>query len=364
MTEAPNVTNQYSINVENNEKKYEITLSQKSNNLFIKSEEINSNMPLKIYEEEFSKCSLNQISKFFKIFDYISEVIPELKKRIEEKKIRLKVDEDTFQIFFNVEILNVNEFSLDLKNKEKNLKPIDENLYKTINELKEEKIKIYHKIEDLQNEIKIIKEKLLPLKEEKDKEEKEKQKEKLNFKGSKIIKNPEEAKILISNWIKPFSIIQFNLLYQASRDGDTTNKFEEKVKGKAPTLTLVKTRKGYKFGGYTTIFWEDSYHKGDESAFIFSLNKKKKYTLKSDKIENAISLSCHAFSFGVVVASDRTFKSDFTIWDKCFTAKSSSETPVSYNTTEKYELTGSQNVYYDSDHFIVDDCEVYEVKFL
>ena len=65
MTEAPNTTTQFSITIDLNEKKYEITLSQKENNLLIKSKEINS-APLKRYEEEFSKSSLNQISKFSK----------------------------------------------------------------------------------------------------------------------------------------------------------------------------------------------------------------------------------------------------------------------------------------------------------
>ena len=52
---------------------------------------MNSNPTLK-YEQEFSKCSLNQISKFFKIFDDISELLPELKKRIENSKIINNLD--------------------------------------------------------------------------------------------------------------------------------------------------------------------------------------------------------------------------------------------------------------------------------
>ena len=86
MTDAPKPINNFSINIENEGKQYEIILSQKSNNLLIISKELNS-FSSKIYEEEFSKDNFNQISKIFKYFEDISEIFTDLKKRIEEKKI-------------------------------------------------------------------------------------------------------------------------------------------------------------------------------------------------------------------------------------------------------------------------------------
>ena len=71
MTEAPKPISDYAINIENEGKKYEIILSQKSNNLLIISKDLNS-FPLKRYEEEFTKNNLNEISEFFKLFDNIS----------------------------------------------------------------------------------------------------------------------------------------------------------------------------------------------------------------------------------------------------------------------------------------------------
>ena len=92
MTEAPTPIykpiNDISINIENEGKNYEIILSQKSNNLLIISKELNS-FPSRIFKEEFSKNNLNQISKFFMLFNDISEIIIELKIRI-EKKFKLK----------------------------------------------------------------------------------------------------------------------------------------------------------------------------------------------------------------------------------------------------------------------------------
>ena len=41
---------------------------------------------------------------------------------------------------------------------------------------------------------------------------------------------------MISNWIKPNSILKYNLLYQISRDGDNISTFYNKVINKFPTL--------------------------------------------------------------------------------------------------------------------------------
>ena len=86
---------------------------------------------------------------------------------------------------------------------------------------------------------------------------------------------------MISNWIKPNSILKFNLLYQISRDGDNISTFYNKVKNKYPTLILIKSKLGFIFGGYTTNTWEPtSDYKRDEYSFLFSLSNKKKYSIK------------------------------------------------------------------------------------
>ena len=100
------------------------------------------------------------------------------------------------------------------------------------------------------------------------------------FKGSRVLSNNDEE-IMISNWIKPNSKIKVNLLYQISRDGDNISTFYNKVKNKYPTLILIKSKSGYKFGGYTTQTWEiTNIYKKDELSFPFSLNKQKKYNIK------------------------------------------------------------------------------------
>ena len=298
MTDAPKPISVFAINIENEGKQYEITLSQKSNNLLIISKELNS-FPSRIYEEEFSKNNLNQISKFFKFFEDISEILTELKKRIEEKKYKIKINDNNFEFLFKVEISNINEFSLELKRKEEDLKSIVEGLCsiikkqeekikqleeesnKKIKQLEEEKIESNNKIKKLEkesnnnNKIKKLEEEsnnkikklekefnntIKQLEDESNNKIKKLEKESNNkikkleneiyeikkekyllqiFKESKILNNIDE-KIMISNWINPNSKIKFNLLYQISRDGDNISTFYNKVNNKVP-FWLCKT---------------------------------------------------------------------------------------------------------------------------
>ena len=67
---------------------------------------------------------------------------------------------------------------------------------------------------------------------------------------------------------------EIKLIYQASKDGDKNKDFHSKCDGKENTLTLIKTTKGRKFGGFVNVKWVSSpkYIK-DENAFVFSLEK-------------------------------------------------------------------------------------------
>ena len=70
------------------------------------------------------------------------------------------------------------------------------------------------------------------------------------------------------------------LLYRASRDGFRAYDFHSRCDGFESTLTIVKSKNGNIFGGYTTIQWksidydEDNGYEYDNSAFIFSLVNK------------------------------------------------------------------------------------------
>ena len=169
---------------------------------------------------------------------------------------------------------------------------------------------------------------------------------------SDIIKNNED-KLMISNWINQNVGISLKLLYKVSRDGDRISTFIQKVSGISPTLILIQSKSGFKFGGYTSVEWNmsGSYtYKKDKSAFIFSIDKRKKYKLKRENY--AICGDPNHFAFGA--------GHDLTICDKCTTNNNSNDylSNNSYEMPEKYELTGGNKSFY------VQELEVYQVLFI
>ena len=117
------------------------------------------------------------------------------------------------------------------------------------------------------------------------------------------------AKRLISK-VPQNKNITFNLLYRASRDGGDPNIYHNKCDGKANTICLIETNKGFKIGGYTEVMIDGkgNDHK-DPNSFVFSINKMKSYE-NMKKEGNAV---CHSSNWGPIFRSD-----DFAVWDKNF----------------------------------------------
>lgn len=102
---------------------------------------------------------------------------------------------------------------------------------------------------------------------------------------SVIISKDKEKGRQIKQWINPNMNISFSLLYRKGRDDFKPIDFHNNCDNKGPTLVLVETTKGYKFGGYTPLDWEspsNAISKKDEITFLFSLNQMKKYTKKEN----------------------------------------------------------------------------------
>jgi hypothetical protein len=69
-----------------------------------------------------------------------------------------------------------------------------------------------------------------------------------------------------------------NLLYKLTVDGDAASTFHSRCNSKGATLTLIRTSKGYRSGGYTTISWSSrGNYANDPNAFLFSLDLKEQY---------------------------------------------------------------------------------------
>jgi len=77
-------------------------------------------------------------------------------------------------------------------------------------------------------------------------------------------------------------------LYRGTRDTFTAPKFHELCDNKGPTLSIIKSKDGKVFGGYTSASWSSVRgYKKDEKAFLFSLSSKIKYKAK-DPAQNKV----------------------------------------------------------------------------
>ena len=95
------------------------------------------------------------------------------------------------------------------------------------------------------------------------------------------------------------------LLYRATRDGFEASSFHEKCDGKAKTITIIKTKGNYVFGGYTAASWDSrGANKADKTAYLYSLRRNgvsnlSKYTITGGYEAYAIyCASTHGPAFG------------------------------------------------------------------
>ena len=83
------------------------------------------------------------------------------------------------------------------------------------------------------------------------------------------------------------------LLYRATRDGFEGSSFHSKCDGEAKTITIIKTKDNYVFGGYTAVTWGSSNnYKTDAAAYIYSLRRNGVSNLSKHKILNSNHAIC------------------------------------------------------------------------
>ena len=341
------------LNFEKNESfeldnKYILKISFNEEIIFYEIEEKDI-FPKKNYNIFLNLEELSKINRYFYQFETIKEVFDSLKKLISSNHASVVKEEKCMKLKLKNPI-NEKEFFINIPLKEKDLKSELDSIIPYITSLNNRITELEKKVNKLESQF----EQYIPIindyKNEKEKMEKE-EKEKVPFyeglKNSNIV-NKEEIEA-IYNWLdnKPKNC---KLLLDSKKDGDKTSTFYEKCGGKSPTIVLVKTTEGKKFGGYTSIPWES---KGkiskDNNSFIFSLNKMKKY--KIAKPENAIQTDSNYFAFG-------GNHSDFHIGNNCHSTNNNycNHCRGTYCNAELYELNGSKS------NFTVSSYEVYQIE--
>ena len=300
------------------------------------------------FEKSFTFEELNKISKWFKIFDSLEEVYEDIIKLMENKQININLEENIAKLAFNINMEKIKEFDIVLEKKEF---AKDELINNLINENKELKIKV----NNLEQRINSLEERFNAFEK---KSQTEKKSENNEIKTNEILKSDiidDEDKKTLNNWINLNNNKTIKLLYKASRDGDKYQDFYRLCEDKGPTITIALTTKGYKFGGFTSLSWKNP-HNGegenkfyeDKNAFIFSLNKKRKYYPKIDNKDHVCMWSDRGPSFGV--------GNDMTLHNNCLHNNNSyNNCPLTYQ-TEKNELNGGEY------NFTVKDYEVYSIN--
>jgi hypothetical protein len=108
------------------------------------------------------------------------------------------------------------------------------------------------------------------------------------FNIDSVIINQNHIEIF-ANWIyrkekiSEYIPYNFNLLYRASRDGNTEEAFHKNCDNKGATLVIVKIKNSNQIvGGYNPFSWDTSDWKSTYDSFIFSFTNKN--DLKSTKV--------------------------------------------------------------------------------
>lgn len=167
------------------------------------------------------------------------------------------------------------------------------------------------------------------------------------FKESIIVKDMEEE-LLIGDMITILKTKKYRLLYRASRDGDSANKFHSICDNSNNLIVLVQTQKGFRFGGFTSNKFKVSSHmKYDNNAFIFSLDLKKIYKI----IPGEYAIYCYynsgpCFSQGSLYIPNNFFKK--------FGKTSLAGGP--YQFEEDYEINNGE------EKFLVKELEIFQVQ--
>ena len=148
------------------------------------------------------------------------------------------------------------------------------------------------------------------------------------FKSSSILTNETDFDFLL-NKLSKYNPTSYKIIYKSSIDGDNVKTFHSNCDGEENTLIIIETTKGLKFGGFTSIGFDNTgYELRDDNAFLFSIDRQKVY----DIIPGNNAIYCNR-KFGPIFCSkpdstaysifipDNYLKNKSTTTKKCFCYK-------------------------------------------
>ena len=143
-----------------------------------------------------------------------------------------------------------------------------------------------------------------------------------------------------------------NLIYSATEDGDACTIFHSMCDGISPLLIFIKTNKGIRFGGFTSVPFEcPTTYKGkiDDTAFIFSLDKRKVY-----EVEKGAKAICCYKNYGPVFYGYE-YCNIYLIGNFLSVEGNVAKRGDRFNTKEDYEINGGDK------KFMAEEVEVFQV---
>jgi hypothetical protein len=353
---------EYEIDLDNQIFKIQLGKMKDENKIIFKVEDCNFIRDY-YFISSFSLKELISVNKLFSQFDSIDDVYIGLTEVFKHKQPNLEIKSNLLKLHLSLTnaLSKTKDIALEIKKEKIDEKNFNEKILKELiaEKRKNENLtKMVNKVIEEKNELKKIVEEII-----KWKECLEKKNDKSFQIDSNIFVNKEEVDLLTNRFInKKFLInkeVKYNLLYRASRDGDSPREYHNRCDGNVNTLYLIKTSKGSRFGGYTEIKIDSNVNNyKDPNSFIFSLNKMKIYENKKKEAE-AI---CHSGSWGPI------FRGGFSLINKNFFSydekekdniKTKDDSPF-FEGIEDYEDFEINN---GEQYFNIEEFEVFQISF-
>lgn len=351
----------FDINLDNKKYILEFAKSEDKKKIIFKISENNNFMP-KYFSLYLNIDDFYSLNVLFRLYQTIDEIYSFLLDILIGNKYSVKSKDNKFILILQIpmpggKIIDIN-FEL-LENKiEKN--DLIEKLYSTVDKLlkennliKDEHNKMKKELDILKEENNQLKNKLINIEVFVEQKKKEEYKKYFDLSKSYILEDKEEKK-RVKKWVSSITKVKsINLLYRATEDGDSSDAFFYKCANQGPTLSLIKTKKGRRFGGFSRVEWKyDIIKIKDKNSFLFSLDDMKKYNIS--KPEDAIS--CYPGIYCLVYGNNADSKGIYL--HNGFLNRVSKENHCTrvYNVSSDFCLSGESEFY-------VEEVEVYQVIF-